>query len=93
MTTRISMLAIDLAKGSFQVCAIGADGACLNAPCFGKRNLRSFGGVFDRTCVRPLSVAFYDATGRFDLSRMCAALGARLSHLPFKSDRAFPAQC
>lgn len=22
-----------------------------------------FGGVFDRTCVRPLSVAFYDATG------------------------------
>src|SRR6056297_3164099 len=29
MTTRISMLAIDLAKGSFQVCAIGADGAVL----------------------------------------------------------------
>ncbi len=25
--TRISMLAIDLAKGSFQVCAIGPDGA------------------------------------------------------------------
>ena len=29
MTTRISMLAIDLAKGSFQVCAIGTDGAVL----------------------------------------------------------------
>jgi len=29
MTTTISMLAIDLAKGSFQVCAIGADGAVL----------------------------------------------------------------
>lgn len=29
MTTKISMLAIDLAKGSFQVCAIGADGAAL----------------------------------------------------------------
>ena len=27
MTTIISMLAIDLAKGSFQVCAIGLDGA------------------------------------------------------------------
>ena len=27
MTTRISMLAINLAKGSFQVCTIGADGA------------------------------------------------------------------
>ena len=27
MTTKINMLAIDLAKGSFQVCAIGADGA------------------------------------------------------------------
>ena len=29
MTAPISMLAIDLAKGSFQVCAIGADGAVL----------------------------------------------------------------
>jgi transposase len=29
MTTPISMLAIDLAKGSFQVCAIGLDGAVL----------------------------------------------------------------
>jgi transposase len=27
MTTTISMLAIDLAKGSFRVCAIGAEGA------------------------------------------------------------------
>ncbi len=26
MTTNISMLAIDLAKGSFQVCAIGPEG-------------------------------------------------------------------
>ena len=32
MTTTISMLAIDLAKGSFQVCAIGAEGACVDAP-------------------------------------------------------------
>lgn len=29
MTTTINMLAIDLAKGSFQVCAIGMDGAVL----------------------------------------------------------------
>lgn len=29
MTTPISILAIDLAKGSFQVCAIGMDGAVL----------------------------------------------------------------
>lgn len=29
MTTKISMLAIDLAKGSFQVCAVAADGAVL----------------------------------------------------------------
>jgi len=34
-------------------------------PLFGKRNLRSFGRVFDRTCVRPLNVAFDDATGRY----------------------------
>ena len=33
MTTKISMLAIDLAKGSFQVCAVGLDGACVDAPC------------------------------------------------------------
>jgi hypothetical protein len=28
-----------------------------------------------------------------DLSRICAAPSARLSHLPFKSDRTFPSQC
>ena len=28
-----------------------------------------------------------------DLSRFCAAPGARLSHLSFEGDRAFPAQC
>ena len=28
-----------------------------------------------------------------DLSRFCAAPCARLGHLPFESDRAFPAQC
>ena len=32
MTTKISMLAIDLAKGSFQVGAVGPDGACVDAP-------------------------------------------------------------
>jgi len=32
-------------------------GVC-GCPLFGKLDLRSFGGVFDRTCVRPLSVAF-----------------------------------
>lgn len=30
MTTTINMLAIDLAKGSFQVCAVTADGTCVN---------------------------------------------------------------
>jgi hypothetical protein len=34
MTIPIRMLAIDLANGSFQVCAIGQDGACEDAPCF-----------------------------------------------------------
>ncbi|MCR9074252.1 MAG: hypothetical protein NXI18_21540 [Alphaproteobacteria bacterium] len=29
MTTKINMLAIDLAKGIFQVCAVSADGALL----------------------------------------------------------------
>jgi hypothetical protein len=31
--------------------------------------------------------------GCLDLSRFCAAPRARLSHLPLKSDGAFPAQC
>ena len=31
--TEISMLAIDLARGSFQVCGVGPDGACVDAPC------------------------------------------------------------
>jgi hypothetical protein len=31
--------------------------------------------------------------GVLDLSRFCAAPRARLSHLPLKSDGAFPAQC
>ena len=30
MTTNISMLAIDLAKGSFQVCALGPEGTCVD---------------------------------------------------------------
>jgi len=33
MTTKISMLAIDLAKGSFQVCAVGPNGTCVDATC------------------------------------------------------------
>lgn len=33
MTTKIKMLAIDLAKGSFQVCAVGPEGTCVDAPC------------------------------------------------------------
>ena len=32
MSTEISILAIDLAKRSFQVCAVGPDGACVDAP-------------------------------------------------------------
>ncbi len=33
------------------------------------------------------------AEGGVDLSRFSAAPSARLSHFPFKSDGAFPAQC
>jgi transposase-like protein len=35
---------------------------------------------------------FYRWYDRY-LSRFCAAPGARLSHLPFESDRAVPAEC
>jgi hypothetical protein len=30
---------------------------------------------------------------QLDLSRICAAPSARLSHFSFEGDRAFPAQC
>jgi len=33
MKTTINMLAIDLAKSSFQVCAVAAAAACVDAPC------------------------------------------------------------
>jgi len=36
MTTNISMLAIDLAKGSFQVCALGPEGTCVDAACLAR---------------------------------------------------------
>lgn len=39
MATLISTLAIDLGKGSFQLCAIGAHGACVDTPLFGRQNL------------------------------------------------------
>ncbi len=39
MTTKIGMLAIHLAKGSFQVCAIGADGAVLYNRVFSRTRL------------------------------------------------------
>ncbi|MBD9529040.1 IS110 family transposase [Paracoccus sp. PAR01] len=39
MTTKISMLAIDLAKGSFQVCAVRADGAVLYNRVFSRTRL------------------------------------------------------
>src|SRR6056297_914957 len=60
-------------------------GVC-GCPLFGKLDLRSFGGVFDRTCVRPLSVAFHDATGRYavrkagftSVQRACRALEPRV---------------
>ncbi|SEF77691.1 hypothetical protein SAMN05421751_104240 [Jhaorihella thermophila] len=65
MTTKIKMLAIDLAKGSFQVCAVGPEGRVWMPPVLASVIFGLSAGVFDRTCVRPLSVAFHDATGRY----------------------------
>jgi hypothetical protein len=46
MTTKINMLAIDLAKGSFQVCAVGLDGTVL----YGLAGLKLHIWAFERTC-------------------------------------------
>jgi len=48
MTTRISVLAIDLAKGSFQVCAVGPDGACVDAPCLASEIFGLSGSLIGR---------------------------------------------
>ncbi len=52
---------------------------------------RAFLGFF-----KPVAQRIVDKFGQqytLDLSRFSAAPSARLSHLPFESDRAFPAQC
>ncbi|SNT76737.1 hypothetical protein SAMN05444959_12611 [Paracoccus seriniphilus] len=42
---------------------------------------------------RMLGAELTEHLGYVDLSRFCAAPSARLSHLPFEGDRAFPPQC
>lgn len=46
---------------------------------FGKHDLRLFGGDFDRTRVRPLSVAFDDATGRYTVRKAGFASARRFA--------------
>ncbi|KAA3506287.1 hypothetical protein DXT89_25310 [Agrobacterium vitis] len=57
--TQVHILAIDLAKRSFQVCGTDRGGACVDAPGLARR---FFDGSprneeFYRSCVRPLDVA------------------------------------
>ena len=58
---------------------------------FIRGDMPSFGfafGVFNRDASIPQVDAQW-----VDLSRFRAAPSARLGHLPFESDRAFPTQC
>ncbi len=48
----------------------------------------NFSEDFKRDAVHQITVRGY-----VDLSRFRAAPGARLGHLAFESDRAFPTQC
>ena len=50
MTTKISMLAIDLAKGSLQVCAVGPDGSCVDV--YGPRLIATFWVLVRRSRLR-----------------------------------------
>ena len=55
----VHILAIDLAKRSFQVCGTDRGGACVDAPDFARvffQLLLQLGGFY-RSCVRPLIVA------------------------------------
>ncbi len=49
--------------------------------------------VNSRELLNQLGHAHHDLVQELDLSRFCAAPSARLSHLSFEGDRAFPAQC
>ena len=51
MTTKISMLAIDLAKGSFQVSAVGPDRACVDGSRGARARHSRNAGVSDRRGV------------------------------------------
>lgn len=54
----VHILAIDLAKRSFQVCATDRGGACVDAPDFARDFFRldlQHAGFY-RSCVRPLIV-------------------------------------
>ncbi len=61
----VHVLAIDLAKRSFQVCATDRGGACVDAPGFARGFFwRVFAsGCFNRSCVRPLIVALRHGAG------------------------------
>jgi Transposase DDE domain group 1 len=53
-------------------------------------------GVFLQGAELPEEIADWSLTSlqtRLDLSRFCAAPGARLGHFPFEGDGAFPTQC
>ena len=54
----VHILAIDLAKRSFQVCATDRGGACVDAPDFARGFFRLHlqHAGFYRSCVRPLIV-------------------------------------
>ena len=64
MTTPIKMLAIDLAKGSFQVCAIGQDGACVDAPSLASVIFDFLRGLRSDVC-QASEFGLNDATGRY----------------------------
>lgn len=51
MTTNLSMLAIDFAKGSFQVCAVGPEGAVLYNRSLSRMRLSACpGGLREAVC-------------------------------------------
>ncbi len=54
--TEVQILAIDLAKRSFQVCATDRAGSCVDAPSLQGDFLTFFGLALHWSCVRPLEV-------------------------------------
>jgi transposase len=91
MTSKISILAIDLAKGSFQVCAVGPDGVVVFNRAMSRTRLATLLADHPACIVAMEACATSHHWGRFAQSHGHEAIGLRgtltLINPPFRMAR------